>query len=165
VPPTSDQDKHPPRGRQAPTSLSGAPTLVVALNAEWVAPSIVRGRVRDWLAAHRWPAAHAEELVLAVSEAVSNSIEHGYAIPAGSVARSGEMVDVRGVVVVDSDGFRHVVFTISDHGRWRAPTGKRTTRGHGMLIMRTCADDVAVDYSASGTSVVLRSRPVPPAIG
>jgi len=137
----------------------------VALNAEWVAPSIVRGRVRNWLAAHRWPTAHAEELVLAVSEAVSNSIEHGYAIPAGSVARSGEMVDVQGVVVVDADGFRHVVFTISDQGRWRAPTGKRTTRGHGMLIMRTCADDVAVDNSANGTSVVLRSRPVPPAIG
>jgi anti-sigma regulatory factor (Ser/Thr protein kinase) len=139
--------------------------LQVALNAEWVAPSIVRGRVRDWLAAHRWPAAHAEELVLAVSEAVSNSIEHGYAIPAGSVARSGEMVNVHGVVVVDADGFRHVVFTVSDQGRWRAPTAKRTTRGHGMLIMRTCADDVAVDYSASGTSVVLRSRPVPPVIG
>lgn len=165
MPPTSDQDKHPPRGRQAPTSLSGAPPLEIALNAEWVAPSIVRGRVRDWLAVHQWPSAHVDELVLAVNEAVSNSIEHGYAIPSGSVARSGEMVDVHGVVVVDPDGFRHVVFTIRDRGRWRAPTSRRTTRGHGMLIMRTCTDDVAVDYSANGTSVVLRSRPVPPAIG
>ncbi len=165
MPPTSDQDKHPPRGRQAPTSLSGAPTLEVVLNAEWVAPSIVRGRVREWLAAHLWPSAHVDELVLAVSEAVSNSIEHGYAIPSGSVARSGETVDVHGVVVVDPDGFRYVVLTVRDRGRWQKPTSRRTTRGHGMLIMRTCTEDVAVDYSTAGTSVILRSRPVPPAIG
>lgn len=167
MPPTSDQDQHPPRRGQAqpkPTSAPAPETLDLVLNAEWVAPSIVRTRVREWLAAHQWPTAAVDELVLAISEAVSNSIEHGYCIRADSVERSTEVVEVHSRMDADADGFRHAVFTIRDYGAWRKPTDRRTTRGHGMLIMRTCADEVLVDYSESGTSVLLRSRPVPPTL-
>jgi anti-sigma regulatory factor (Ser/Thr protein kinase) len=136
--------------------------LDLLLDAEWATPSTVRARVRDWLRTHQWPAAHIDELVLAISEAVSNSIEHGYGIRADSVAPSGEVVEVHGRIEVVADGYRHAAFVIRDHGAWRTPSGRRTSRGHGMLIMRTCADEVLVDFSATGTSVALRSRPVPP---
>jgi serine/threonine-protein kinase RsbW len=168
VPPTSDQDKHPPRrgqARPAPTGVPASKTLDLALNAEWVAPSLVRTRARNWLLAHRWPAANIDELVLAISEAVSNSIEHGYGIRADSLEHTTEMVEVHGHIAADADGFRQAEFTIRDYGAWRVPTGRRTTRGHGMLIMRTCADEVLVDFSDAGTSVILKSRPVPPIFG
>lgn len=165
MPPTSDQDEHPLRRGLTRPATDGVPTtLDLVLHAEWVAPAVVRARVRDWLLAHQWPAAYIDELVLAISEAVSNSIEHGYGIRADSVAPGTEVVEVHSEIESDPDGFRHAVFTIRDHGAWRTPTGRRTSRGHGLLIMRTCADEVLVDYSDTGTTVALRSRQVPPAL-
>jgi anti-sigma regulatory factor (Ser/Thr protein kinase) len=143
--------------------LPTAETLDLVLTADWVAPSIVRSRLRTWLTAHRWPAAHIDDLVLAVNEAVSNSIEHGYGIRADHVVPNTDTVEIHGRIKVASDGYRHAEFTIADHGGWRAPTDARTTRGHGMLIMRTCADQVLIDFSDTGTRIELRSRPVPPA--
>lgn len=148
MPPTSGQDHTAPE------------TLDLVLNAEWVAPSIVRARIRAWLAAHEWPAAHTDELVLAISEAVSNSIEHGYGIRADSVVSSTDVVEVHATIGPNGDGLRHAAFTIRDYGAWRAPADGQSSRGHGMLIMRTCADEIAVDCSDTGTIIVLRSRPV-----
>jgi anti-sigma regulatory factor (Ser/Thr protein kinase) len=168
VPPTSDQDRHAPRradARPAPISDAASETLDLVLTADWVAPARVRARVREWLGAHRWPTAHVDELVLAISEAVSNSIEHGYGLRAESVARATDVVEVHSHIGVDVDGFRQAEFTIKDYGVWRIPSGRRTTRGRGMLIMRTCTDDVMVDFSDAGTTVMLLSHPVPPIFG
>lgn len=148
MPPSSDQDHTAPE------------TLDLVLKAEWVAPSIVRARLRAWLAAHRWPTTHTDELVLAISEAVSNSIEHGYGIHADSVGSSTDVVEVHGTIGRNGDGLRHAAFTIRDYGAWRVPTGGQSSRGHGMLIMRTCADEITVDRSDTGTVIALRSRPV-----
>jgi serine/threonine-protein kinase RsbW len=163
VPPPSDQDERPLR-RTAPASpaAGAALELRLVLNAGWVAPSIARERVEDWLQAHKWPPAQAEELVLAVSEAVSNSVEHGYRVPIDAFDHP-ETVELLARLSVHADAYRQVEFRVSDRGTWREPDTGISTRGHGMLIMRSCTDELVVDGSPSGTTVLLRSRPAPPA--
>jgi anti-sigma regulatory factor (Ser/Thr protein kinase) len=52
--------------------------LRLALPADPITSSVTRQRVREWLAAWSWPADQLDDIVLAVSEAVSNAIEHAY---------------------------------------------------------------------------------------
>lgn len=140
--------------------------MEAVLAAEWVAPSIARDRVRRWLNAHRWSRAHLDDLVLAISEAVSNSVEHGYGISADDTTRSPltappGTIELRGHVITHPDGIRHVEFTIRDHGRWVPPAMVCGNRGHGMTIMSACADKVTIDHTTTATTVMLRSRPLP----
>ncbi|MGH3823842.1 MAG: ATP-binding protein [Pseudonocardiaceae bacterium] len=167
--PPSDQDNRPRRADAAqtdtPTALPAA-TMEAVLSAEWVAPSIARDRVRRWLRAHRWSRVHREDLVLAISEAVSNSVEHGYRISAEDTTRfaltapSGT-IELHGQVITNPDGVRRVEFTIRDHGRWIPPAVTYGSRGHGMTIMRACTDEVTIEHTPDGTTIVLRSHPLP----
>ena len=162
--PPSEQDEQPLGGAQERYRRPRFPapvTLGLAVGAEWVAASIVRQRVEAWLQALRWPPAQIEELVLAVSEAVSNSVEHGYQVPPDAVDHPG-IVEVRGRLIEDLDGFRRVELTVRDHGTWREPSPAASTRGHGTLIMRACADRFIREHGPTGTTVVLLSRPTPP---
>ena len=163
--PPSDQDEHRVRrARPAAAGEAGAgpgAELALELSAGWVAPSIARERVEAWLRAHRWPPAQVDELVLAISEAVSNSVEHGYRIPP-DVVEPPDTVGVKVRLTVAADGYRQVEFVVSDRGTWREPDTAATSRGHGMLIMRSCTDELVVEASPTGTTVVLRSRPTPP---
>jgi serine/threonine-protein kinase RsbW len=162
VPPPSDQDEHPVRRtRPAPPDDAADVELDVVLGAGWVAPSIARERVAGWLRAHRWPPAQVDELVLAVSEAVSNSVEHGYRL-SPDADDAPETVQLRMTLSVADDGYRQVELVVTDQGSWREPATGASSRGHGMLIMRTCTDELTVHGTAGGTTVVLRSRPVPP---
>lgn len=166
--PPSDQDSRPRNADAARPDTSAelpAVTVGVVLPAEWVAPSIARDRIRPWLAAHQWSPAHLEDLVLAISEAVSNCVEHGYGMSADGTATALSptpgTIEVTGRVLTDPDGRRRAEFTIRDQGRWLPPAAVRGNRGHGMAIMRACADEVTVESTAGGTTVVLRSRPLP----
>ncbi|GAA1293301.1 hypothetical protein GCM10009609_72790 [Pseudonocardia aurantiaca] len=166
--PPSEQDEQPlgsaqeqrywRQGMPAPAGLE------LVFGAEWVIASLVRQRVASWLRELRWPPAQIEELVLAVSEAVSNSVEHGYQVMPDAVGQSGA-VEVRGRVVQEPDGFRRAELTVRDHGAWREPVPGVSSRGHGMLIMRACVDRFTVNHSAAGTTVVLLGRPAPPLPG
>lgn len=167
VPPPSDREERPLRPPGDQQRSAARPVLHVVLGAEWVAASLARDRVRHWLEGLDWPPAQLDELVLAVSEAVSNSVEHGYGMgpgpPALEEAWQAGTVTVEGRTVPSgADGFRCVEFTVCDDGGWREPAAERG-RGHGLLVMRACVDDLVVDGRASGTTVVLRSRPAPPA--
>jgi anti-sigma regulatory factor (Ser/Thr protein kinase) len=161
--PPSDQDEQPLGS--APERPQGLPAaalvLDLTLGAEWVAPSIVRQRVEQWLRELRWPPAQIDELVLAVSEAVSNSVEHGYGVPTDAIDHPGT-VTVRGRIVVEADGYRQAEITVHDGGTWREPVTEVSSRGHGMLIMRTCTDRFTIEHDADGTTVVLLGRPTPP---
>lgn len=127
------------------------PTLTISLPADPVTPSVVRNRLYDWLAALAWPHEAAEDVVLAISEAVSNASEHAY--PTG---RSGT-VDVVARAVTAPDGQRRIVTGVADHGCWRPSPDFQAYRGHGLAVMHACMHQVDVEPGESGTTVVLVS--------
>jgi serine/threonine-protein kinase RsbW len=150
MPPTGNDDTlRPDTSRQV---------LRLQLPADAIAPSVARNRVRHWLTVSRWPPGQQEDIVLAVSEAVSNAIEHAY--------RDGqfpEVVEVSGDVEAVR-GQRQVTVIVRDYGRWRPPPTDHENRRRGIPLMRACVDTVTIgqpDDDRTGTAVVLRSRVVP----
>lgn len=113
-------------------------------DAHEVAP--VRHQLREWLRGSGFGEEEAGDLVLAVSEAINNSVEHAYPGLAGGT------VEVR--ARVDPDGSARV--DVADRGEWRVPPPALTTRGRGLLLMRESVDEVEIDRRASGTTVRLR---------
>jgi len=162
VPPTSEQDNDAAnRPKARPFRVGAAPkALRLTLAADWISPSVARTRLRDWLEAHRWPEEEVGDLVLAISEAVSNSVEHGYGITAADVAAHAGLVEVTARVERAAGGARCVELTVRDFGDWREPAPGPTTRGHGLLLMRSAAVDVQIHPSGEGTLIRLRSKPV-----
>jgi PAS domain S-box-containing protein len=82
------------------------------------------------------------DMVLAVNEAVANSIEHGYQ------GRKPGKVRVSG----DNDGAR-VHLKITDKGKWKPAAAEPGVRGRGLLLMRAVSDWLELDCTAKGTTV------------
>lgn len=144
-----------------PTRAAVAQTLDLVLAADWISPSVARDRVRSWLRANRWSPAHIDDLVLAVNEAISNSIEHGYLIGPEDPPRP-ETIELQATITRAADGTRHSEFVIRDNGTWQPPDhGGYSTRGQGIRLMRACVEHLTIDGTDAGTTVVLLSRPVP----
>jgi serine/threonine-protein kinase RsbW len=110
----------------------------------------IRGQVRCWLAPFVLPEDDEDDVVLAVSEAASNCIEHAYdpAIADGTVE------------LTFWTETRNVCFEIVDHGAWRKPSGRPTSRGRGIELMRRLMAGVLIHYDRRGTRVFL-SHPLP----
>jgi len=104
----------------------------------------MRPVLRRWLG--KWGAAPDEiyDITVAVQEASANAVEHAYAPGAATFD----------VEASHEDGLITVV--VSDRGHWRAPRG--THRGRGLIMMRALMQDVDVQQSEGGTTVVLRRR-------
>lgn len=132
------------------------PSLRLLVPADLTAPARARRAVRTWLNAHHWPDEPADDLVLVISEAVSNSVEHGYGVP----ARADAVVEVVAEVRV-ADEERHILVTVRDQGVWRPPSADRGNRRHGLPLIRACSADVTLDGTPHGTTLTLRSHPVP----
>jgi 8-oxo-dGTP diphosphatase len=171
-PPTTRADERsrpppPPEAGSAgpvPAQPRSVEPVRLQLPADPVSASVARDRLRRWLDALGWPPAQSEDIVLAVSEAVSNSVEHAYLghrddQPAGEV-------DVH-VRATTEAGLRHITAVVRDHGRWRPVPADDEYRRRGIPLMRACMDRVAItplrndDGEHAGTLVTLRSRPVP----
>lgn len=158
VPEASDPPSGDPR--------SAVPPLALHLVADTITPSIVRDRLRSWLSALSWPQGQLDDIVLAVSEAVSNAVEHAY--PTGADLPPGH-VDVH--AEADSGGrphwMRRVHCTVHDHGRWRPPPADDENRRRGIPIMRACMDTVTIemltddDGRPAGTKVTMSSAAAP----
>jgi anti-sigma regulatory factor (Ser/Thr protein kinase) len=131
--------------------------LQLALPADPVTPSVVRQRLREWLAAWSLPADQLDDIVLAVSEAVSNSVEHAYLDqPLG-------MVDVRGGIETTPDRKHRVTIIVRDHGCWRSPPSDHENRRRGIPLMRAYMESVTIGQPPDdpvGTWVVLRTRAI-----
>jgi serine/threonine-protein kinase RsbW len=162
----SDQDEQPVRTQ--PVALPGASgdataaELSFVLAPTWVSASIARERVEEWLRSLRWPPGQADDLVLAVSEAVSNAVEHGYRVAVYEVDVPGRIeVDGR-MTAGPTRHTRQVEFTVRDGGHWREHSGDDDRhRGHGMQIMRSCTSAMSITTDPSGTTIVLVGNPVP----
>lgn len=148
---TSGEHDDPPRG-----PVTAERHLVLALPADPGAAAASRARLGAWLTACGWPPAPQEDLVLALNEAVSNAIEHGYGVRPGDAAHRG-VVDVAAEVLADG----RVEIVVRDRGGWRAPSQLRSHRRHGIPIMKACVAECVVTGTPSGTTVVLRSHPLP----
>ena len=160
MPPTSNPEDIL---RAAPSTV-GAPSrqsrrlLCLVLPADPISISVCRARVRRWLAGWSWPADQLDDIVLAVSEAVSNAIEHAY------VGQPPGTVDVHGGIETTPCGQHRATITVRDHGRWRPTPIHHENRRRGIPLMRACMDTVTIgqpDDDTLGTWVVLRSKAVP----
>lgn len=107
-----------------------------------------RARQRDWLRAHGADEADVYDVVLAVSEAMGNAIEHGS-------ASSDSVVGVEMVIVKN-----HVHVEVSDTGRWsvNAAVTDADDRGRGLKLMHQLMSDVNVAPTNAGTRVTMVHR-------
>ena len=102
----------------------------------------IRLAVRRWLCAVGAAPRAMADLLVAVGEACANAVEHAYGPKGGTVTVHMELQ------VPD------VLVTVCDTGRWRPP--RETDRGRGTLFMRHCSDDLRIDRSPTGTTVMIR---------
>ncbi|GAA1319306.1 ATP-binding protein [Pseudonocardia xinjiangensis] len=161
--PPCDRDEWAPRPHAFRRAAVDA-VLRVRLGAEWVAPSLARDRLTTWLTEHRWPSDQLDDVVFAVSEAVSNSVEHGYGIEARSTARPDHApVEIDAEVVPAPDGGRQIVLAVRDRGTWRPPVPGPSDRGRGLPLIRSCMAEVVLRPTAAGTTLVIRTPSVPQA--
>ncbi len=124
-------------GRRAAFSFPASPGSVAQ----------ARGTVRRWLADAPLTPARADDALLAVSEALSNAVEHG----------SASAVDPVRVELLESPGGTCTVH-VRNSGPWR-DAAAAGNRGRGMTIMRSLVDDVRVDNDVAGTTVTLEIGP------
>jgi len=124
--------------------------MSLTVPAELESLPTVRGAVTSALERSRWSDERPWDVLLAVSEAVGNAIEHG--------SRPGDPVRVDIDVTPDDACVR-----VADGGRpgTRAPDGEpvapapECTRGRGRLIMQRLADRWETARAGEGTEVVL----------
>lgn len=108
----------------------------------------VRRRLRRWLESAEAPEDVREDVVVAASEAVSNSIRHAYGPSSAWVEIEAELVD------------GEVEIVVRDRGRWRPPRGDG---GRGIDLMQACMASVEIQQGPEGTVVRMR-RPVRSAV-
>ena len=101
-----------------------------------------RRSLRSWLAAHTFDAQATGDVLVAVSEAVANSVDHSGISP-------NEQVTVRARL---RSG--HLGVTVRDTGRWRRPR-ENPSRGFGLELMHSLMDTVNIDQRGDGTRVEL----------
>ena len=112
----------------------------------------LRAKVRPWLTPFTLTGDAEDDLVLAVSEAASNSIEHAYTSPTpDDTVELTFWTDPRAICI-----------EIVDHGRWRAPPDQPTGRGRGIEIMQRLVAFVLIHHDHRGTRVLFR-HPLPAA--
>jgi serine phosphatase RsbU (regulator of sigma subunit)/anti-sigma regulatory factor (Ser/Thr protein kinase)/anti-anti-sigma regulatory factor len=128
--------------------------LELALPAELESLALARRELAAWLAIVNPAREDRQSLELAVSEAVTNTIEHAY--PEG---KSG-VVEV--TAELRPDGCVEV--RVSDRGRWQAPAHGAQNRGRGLVMAEKLLDSLAVTHppqeaggpaGARGTTVTL----------
>ncbi|MBW6437943.1 SpoIIE family protein phosphatase [Actinoplanes hulinensis] len=123
--------------------------FVLRLPAEPGRLTVLRRRLEDFLAAHQVPEADAFDLVVAVSEAAANAIEHPVE-PAEPVITVTASLDDGAVTV-----------TVRDTGGWRAATDPGF-RGRGLALIGALTE-LSVHRGVDGTEVTLR-RPLTPSL-
>lgn len=113
----------------------------------------VRRRLLRWLDSMGATPADRSAIEIAVLEAVSNAVQHAYSEPGGRVRVEGRLA-----------GSGRVHLSVSDEGRWRAAPPEPGGRGRGLAMIRSCMDEVEIERTPGGTTVLLdlalRTEPV-----
>jgi anti-sigma regulatory factor (Ser/Thr protein kinase) len=127
------------------SAQSRAASFGFRLQARPSSAILLRRKLQDWLDSRGVSEHERFDIVLAVSEAFANAVEHPQ-LPAAGV------VDVE--AGIDGD---ELELTIRDYGAWRNER-ERTEGGFGFPIMWTVMEDVAVDSQSEGSTITLRRR-------
>ena len=106
----------------------------------------LRRRLRAWLAQRAWDDATAADVVLAVSEACNNAIEHAY---------DGREGTIRLTVAEVDEAIRAV---IEDQGQWRETASERRARARDRADEAPDGHGGDRDRRPSGTRVTLVRR-------
>jgi PAS domain S-box-containing protein len=114
----------------------------------------IRYRLREWLIGAGVGNELVGDVLLAVGEACTNTIEHAYrGRPPGAMR-----------VDADIEGDELSVRVV-DFGTWRPPAADPGTRGRGLRLIRAVSNIAGVDPSTTGTTVAmtfaLRAAPAP----
>lgn len=107
----------------------------------------IRHRLAAWLRAAGVPDELAADIVLVVSEACTNSVEHAYrGNSVGTVRLEGEAVD----------GEVHI--RVADSGSWKKPAADPGNSGRGLPLIRAISDSVQLDSTPAGTTIDITFR-------
>ncbi|MGH3764937.1 MAG: ATP-binding protein [Pseudonocardiaceae bacterium] len=127
--------------------LPAPPPLVVT------APATVHNATELRRAFHRWVDAlvdddTANDLSLAVYEALTNAAEHAFTPQQepGSMCLHASIADVE------------VTITIADNGTWRSPDNLPSHRGRGLALIHQLTTHVHLHRDAHGSTVLLRHQ-------
>jgi anti-sigma regulatory factor (Ser/Thr protein kinase) len=90
----------------------------------------------------------AEDLTLAVYEALTNAAEHAFI-----AHRAPGSIWLRAIV---ADG--HITVTVTDNGSWRRPTNSGGHRGRGLALIHQLTTEAYVAPSPYGTTVRLQRQ-------
>jgi anti-sigma regulatory factor (Ser/Thr protein kinase) len=142
--------------------------LRVEIVADQFAPSSVRHHLRPWLNELRWPPDAVDDLLLAVSEAVSNVVDHAYppdyhgpvSVHAVHLEHANEphRDDHQAAQGEEPDQVDRVVVTVADRGSWRPIPTMTGNRGRGLTMMRATTQTLDIATSPTGTRVTLTSN-------
>ena len=107
----------------------------------------VRRRLAAWLQAAGVEAEQAGDIVLVVSEACTNCVEHAY--------RGHSVGSMLTEVTAVGDEVRA---QITDSGSWKPPAANPGYRGRGLVLMRAISDSMEMDTTSTGTTVDITFR-------
>jgi PAS domain S-box-containing protein len=106
-----------------------------------------RHRLTEWLEDVSTPAAIAADIVLAVNEACTNSIEHAY------------IAGDQGKIRVEAEiGGSDIHVRVIDSGLWKTPPEDPGTRGRGLPLIKALSDRGVLDGTPRGTTIELSFR-------
>ncbi len=127
-----------------------APALRLSLPAQETSVLRVRRAFGDWLTEVDAAVEGLDDLMLAVTETVTNAVEHAYP--------PGQPGIVEFAAWLEQDGTLECLVT--DHGRWRPPDPATPYRGHGLMVASQVVDQILViaRRQEGGTVVTLRRR-------
>jgi anti-sigma regulatory factor (Ser/Thr protein kinase) len=112
--------------------------------------SRLRRAIAEWAVRAGVPRSTSEDVILAVNEAVANAMEHAYGPGDARVEVAARCSDAGTLEV-----------RVRDFGRWRA-VRPDDGGGRGLTLIRNLMDDVTIDATGDGTTVLMarRLRPV-----
>ena len=107
-----------------------------------------RAALRGWLTRAGVDSEQTLDVLIAVGEAVANSIEHGHR------ERLEGTVSLRATAVAD-----RLHLTVVDTGSWKpSQPDPNSHRGRGIALMRALMQDVTIEPSETGTTIHMHTR-------
>jgi serine phosphatase RsbU (regulator of sigma subunit)/anti-sigma regulatory factor (Ser/Thr protein kinase) len=125
-----------PLGSRLELTLEAVPSVLVGL----------RRTLGRWLVRRGLPQEARFDVIVAVSEAAGNAIEHAYGLRDAVFTVECECSEPE------------VRVTVRDTGRWRESTRSGRGGGRGLMIMRGLMDSTEVQHGEEGTAVTLVKR-------